>query len=85
MIYRIDESSALDGCDTTRFATQLVRVSGPIQGQDENFAALVYALHTGTLDTLLIDHRFADIISEDGNGQRIVDLARFHAVIITTG
>ncbi len=84
LIHRIDASSPLHGCDAQSFATQLARVSASIHGHDENFAAPVYALHTYTLDNVLFDRRFVDIISDGGNGKRIVDLARFHDVIPMT-
>jgi inward rectifier potassium channel len=81
LIHRIDETSPLYGCDAARFAKEQARVTVSIHGHDENFAAPVYALHTYTPDSVLIDHRFVDVILDGHNGKWIVDLTRFHDAV----
>jgi inward rectifier potassium channel len=80
LMHRIDESSPLFGWTLERLVQQRARIIASITGHDETMAAAVHALHDYTADQIAFDHRFADIISTDDNGERIIDLTRFHEI-----
>jgi hypothetical protein len=40
----------------------------------------VHALHDYAADQIAFEHRFADIISTGKDGERVIDLTRFHDI-----
>jgi len=47
-------------------------------GTDETIADRIYARYSYLPEEILWRHRFVDVISVTPNGQRLVDLVRFH-------
>jgi inward rectifier potassium channel len=80
LIHRIDETSPLFGWDPQRLATAESRILISVQGHDETMAATVYAGSDYLAEDLAFDSRFVDIIRTTPEGDRIVDLTRFHEI-----
>jgi inward rectifier potassium channel len=80
LMHRIDESSPLFGWSHERLQQQRARIIASITGHDETMAAPVHALHDYAADQIAFEHRFADIISTGEDGERVIDLTRFHDI-----
>ncbi len=84
LVHRIDESSPLYGWDWQALQNARASLTVSVFGHDETIAASVYALHEYEMDRVLFDHRFVDVISNTGDGGRIIDLTHFHDVVPCT-
>ena len=80
VMHRIDESSPLFGLTPDTFYDNQLEIIALLNGMDETLADRIYARHSYTPDEILWDRRFVDVISVQ-NGQRIVDLTRFHDTV----
>lgn len=81
LIHAIDENSPLFGQDKDAMIRSRTRITASLFGHDETIAAPVHALHEYLAEEVMFDHRFVDIIRDDEDGSRIVDLTLFHDVI----
>ena len=80
LIHPIDEDSPLRGLDARQLAASRSRILVSVTGHDETMAASVYAGGDYEAEDLVFDGRFVDILSVTAQGQRVVDLTRFHEV-----
>jgi inward rectifier potassium channel len=81
-IHEIDENSPFHGPDArARLAEQNALVLLTITGLDETIAQAVHARYTYALDDIVWGARFADIISVEPDGTRVIDYAKFDDVI----
>ncbi len=78
LIHTIDERSPLRGLDAAQLAASRARILVSVTGHDETMAASVYASSNYEAGELVFDSRFVDILSLTPEGQRVVDLTRFH-------
>lgn len=78
LIHPIDESSPLHGLDATQLAAGRSRILVSITGHDETMAASVHAGRDYETEDLRFDCRFADILRVTPEGERVIDLTRFH-------
>ncbi len=77
-IHRIDEDSPIFGK-----TTELLRESGSevvviFVGLDATLAATIHARHSYVAEEIVFGARLADILVQDEDGTRALDLARFH-------
>lgn len=77
-VHPLDEKSPLFGVSRAELDRQNIEVVVTFTGIDESFAANVHARHSYTLDEILWDHRFKDILSIGDGGERIIDYTLFH-------
>jgi len=49
-----------------------------LSGTDDTLSETIYARHSYKPDHIRWNHRFADVLSLDERGRRVVDLRRFH-------
>ena len=80
LIHPIDERSPLYGLDSAQMKRSRSRIVVSVTGHDENMAASVYAGSDYEAEDLVFDGRFVDILSTTPDGERLVDLTRFHDI-----
>lgn len=80
LIHTIDARSPLHGLDATQLAASRSRILVSVTGHDETMAASVYAGNSYEAEDLVFDSRFVDILSMTPEGERVVDLTRFHDI-----
>ena len=80
LMHPIDEDSPLQGMDAAQLAASRSRIVVSVSGHDEVMAARVYAGIDYAAEDLVFDGRFVDILSLSPEGERIVDLTRFHDI-----
>jgi len=56
------------------------RIQVSVTGHDETMSASVHASGNYEAEDLVFDARFVDILSMTPEGQRVVDLTRFHDI-----
>lgn len=80
LVHVIDEDSPLHSLNAEQLAASRSRVLVSVTGHDETMAASVYAGSSYEAEDLVFDSRFVDILSITAEGQRVVDLTRFHDI-----
>ena len=80
LIHTIDERSPLHGLDAAQLTASRSRILVSVTGHDETMAASVYAGSNYAAEDLVFDSRFVDILSMTPEGDRVVDLTRFHDI-----
>lgn len=80
LMHHIDEHSPLYQCDAASLSAQHTRIVASVSGHDETVAATVYAAHNYDGQDIVFDARFVDVLVEDAQGGRMVDLTRFHLI-----
>ena len=80
LIHKIDEHSPLHGLDQAKLIASRGRILVSINGHDETMAASVYAGRSYEAEDLVFEGRFVDILKLTSEGDRIVDLTRFHEI-----
>ena len=78
IMHRIDRSSPLYGLSLEMFYDRQIEIIAMLSGVDESLADRVYARHSYSVDDILWDRRFVDVLSVTPHGRRMVDLTRFH-------
>jgi inward rectifier potassium channel len=78
IMHRIDRSSPLYGCTQEMLAEQQAEIVVMLSGVDETLADRIYARHSYSVDDMVWNHRFIDVLSLTPDGRRVVDLTRFH-------
>jgi len=85
LIHPIDEHSPLHGLDIDQLAAGYFRLVVSVTGHDETMAASVYAGRDYFAGDLVFDQRFVDIMHMTPEGERVVDLTRFHDIEPASG
>ena len=80
LMHGIDEASPLHGWSKERLAECRARISVSITGYDETMVATVHSLHDYQADRIRFNGRFADVVVPGPNGERMIDLRRFHDI-----
>lgn len=81
-MHRIDEKSPFFGPDAIerlREKSSLLLLS--LSGLDETMGQTVHARHAYRLDEIVVNARFADIISVEPDDTRVIDYSRFHELV----
>jgi inward rectifier potassium channel len=77
-MHRIDRSSPLYGVTREMMVEQQIEVIVMLSGLDETLADRVYARHSYSVEDIVWNRRFVDVLSRTPQGRRVVDLTRFH-------
>ena len=80
LVHPIDESSPLHGRDAAQLAADQSRLVVSVTGHDETMAASVFTGREYSAEDLVFGGRFADILHTKSDGERVVDMTRFHDV-----
>ncbi|MCX7178680.1 MAG: ATP-sensitive inward rectifier potassium channel 10, partial [Proteobacteria bacterium] len=78
LMHRIDEQSPLQGLDRDQLLGSRSGIVVSVTGHDETMAASVHAVKDYSAGDVIFDGRFADILSVTPEGDRRVDMTRFH-------
>ena len=78
IMHRIDEGSPLYSADSTMLYDDQTELIVLLSGTDETLADVIYARHAYGPDDIIWGHRFVDVLSMTPQGQRVVDLTKFH-------
>lgn len=82
LIHPIDENSPLRGMASAELDASRSRVLVTVTGHDEIMAAEVRAVHEYQFSDIVFEGRFADVLQSTPEGDRVVDLTRFHDIEI---
>jgi inward rectifier potassium channel len=80
LIHRIDEASPLHGHTQDSLEAIGAEIVVALNGVDDVFAQRIYARHSYLPDEILWDRQFADVLTTDGDGRRVVNYHNFHDV-----
>lgn len=84
VMHQIDENSPLYGwseADFNKLNHQEVRFFVTLTGLDETVSQTIHARHIYTLDQIIWNMRFVDVMFTSAEGQRYVDYRHFHEVV----
>jgi len=81
VMHPIDESSPLYNLGVAEMIERDMQIVVMLGGMDETIADRIYARYSYLPEEILWRHRFVDVISVTPNGQRLVDLVRFHDTV----
>ena len=78
VLHIIDEASPLHGLTEAALRKASGQILVVLSGMDETFAQRIHARHSYMPEDIAWNKHFADVISEDDQGIRVVDYNRFH-------
>ena len=81
VMHPIDESSPLWGVNQEQLTRERAEILVILSGVDDRYAQRVHARHSYASGEITWNKRFADILSIEPDGQRVVDYTRFHDVV----
>ncbi|MFO0578760.1 MAG: ion channel [Polyangia bacterium] len=81
VLHVIDDKSPLCGLDAEALRACEAELTLAITGTDDTSLQPVYARYTWYADEILWDARLADVLTENSDGDMVLDLAQFHEVI----
>jgi inward rectifier potassium channel len=79
--HEIDERSPLYGMTVEQMKEQSLQLICSLIGIDETFSQQVHARHAYVPADFVFDRRFADIISQNPDGSRVIDYTRFDDLV----
>ncbi len=80
LIHRIDDASPLHGHTRDSLEAIFGEIVVALNGVDDVFAQRIYARHSYLPDEILWDRQFADVLTTDADGRRVVNYNAFHDV-----
>jgi inward rectifier potassium channel len=78
VMHAIDQNSPLCNLSPQQMADLDMEIVVMLNGLDEILSDRIYARHAYWAEEILWNRRFVDVISVSPNGDRVVDLTRFH-------
>lgn len=81
VFHTIDESSPLYGITPENVSKDNIGVVVTLIGLDETLGQTVHARHSWTREDFRFGYRFVDVLVEAENGERVLDLRKFHDVV----
>ncbi|MGA7676400.1 MAG: ion channel [Rhizomicrobium sp.] len=78
VMHRIDKTSPLYRATPDTLAGNQVELVALLSGTDDTLSETIYARHAYRPNQILWNHRFADVLSVDEYGRRVVNLHLFH-------
>lgn len=81
LMHVIDAASPLHGADSERLKHLELELYIALTGIDDVSMQTVHALHKYTDDQIRVDHHFEDTLSPLDNGEFVVDMTKFDAVV----
>ncbi len=83
VFHTIDEASPLFGATPESLAKERFALVVTLVGLDETLAQTVHARNSWDHEQILFDRRFVDVLSENEDGSRTMDLTKFHDTVPT--
>ena len=80
LMHKVDERSPLFGLEEEQLTAAHCRILVSVTGHDETVAASVYAEKSYEAQDVMFDGRFVDILKLTPDGDRVVDMTRFHDI-----
>jgi inward rectifier potassium channel len=80
-VHPIVPGSPLYGLDAAALAAGDATLVASLMGTDEHLGQSVHARHSWRAEEILFDVRFADILTVEPDGARLIDYRRFHEVV----
>jgi inward rectifier potassium channel len=77
----IDESSPLFGATRESLDAEKAALVVTMIGIDDTLSQTVHARHAWNASEILFDRRFVDVITENADGSRTLDLTKFHDTV----
>jgi len=81
VMHRIDKTSPLFGETPESLSAMQAELIVLLSGTDETLADTIFARQAYQPHQILWRHRFADVLSFNAHGRRVVDLTRFHHAV----
>jgi inward rectifier potassium channel len=81
VMHAIDETSPLHGQTPESLNEMQAELIALLSGTDETLADVIFARQSYRPHQIRWQHHYADILSNDGRGRRVVDLKRFHDTV----
>jgi len=82
VIHPIDDASPFSGDDAmTRLREKNALLLVTMTGLDETIAQQVHGRYTYELDDIAWNARYADVLTVDSDGTRVIDYSQFHQVV----
>lgn len=81
LMHVIDAQSPLFGADTARLQELEIELYIALTGIDDVSMQTVHAVHKYTDDQIRIDHHFEDTLRALDNGEFVVDMTKFDAIV----
>ncbi len=78
VFHTIDESSPLFGVTPDNVSDGNFGLVATMIGLDDTLSQTVHARYAWTHENFLFDRRFVDVLVDDGEGTRVLDLRKFH-------
>jgi inward rectifier potassium channel len=85
VFHTIDESSPFFGATAESLAKGRVGLIVTLVGLDETIAQTVHARQSWDHDQILFDRHFVDVLSDNEDGSRTLDLGKFHDTVPHVG
>ncbi|MBR8829770.1 MAG: Inward rectifier potassium channel Kirbac3.1 [Chroococcopsis gigantea SAG 12.99] len=80
VMHPIDEDSPLHGLAPEDLIARDVELWVTLTGLDETFSQTIHSRYAYDLDDIVWNARFLDVFTDKANGERFLDLRRFHDV-----
>lgn len=74
----IDEDSPLYACDVAQWREREIELVVSLSGVDGTFGQTIQARHSYTIDDVVFDHGFDDIMTPQDDGHIVIDYSGFH-------
>jgi len=81
VFHTIDESSPFFGVGPDEILRDNVGLVVTLIGLDDTLSQTVHARHSWTRDDFKFGHRFVDILIDEPDGSRVLDLRKFHETV----
>lgn len=81
VLHPIGPNSPLYGATPRSLIDQVIEIVVTLTGIDETLSQNIHARHSYTAEEILFNTRFADVFSLLPNGERTLDLSRFHDTV----
>jgi len=78
VFHTIDESSPLFGATAESLATEKLGLVVTLIGLDDTLSQTVHARHSWDYDQIVFNRQFVDVLVDNEDGSRTLDLGRFH-------
>jgi inward rectifier potassium channel len=82
VFHTIDETSPLYGIDATKLHSENMSLIVTFSGIDDSLSQTVHTRRAYAHQDFVFGARFADILMNDDNGDRVVDHGRFHELVM---
>ena len=83
VFHTIDDSSPLHGATRESLDEAKIGIVATLVGLDETISQTVHARRSWDAEDIVFDRKFVDVVSDNPDGSRTLDLTRFHDTVPT--